>query len=304
MKTLSNETQFSLHYVIASEPLTRSDLPEELDSFVYDDVTKEPLTISIRCDKDEWFSKMLILSYKDSGAIEPIQKNTTKGIFSKTGGIELISEYMLSNFITDWEDPEHTHINWVDSSGNEIDLDINANLVVNGKSEDFRPPSIWDEVDEFVFKNQTYKKRYINNLSLASDFRNLIVKRKYPNEDEYGYKFDLDGEKRFQYNINQVNLKEWIDEYRIPDFIFDILEKDQKNQLANRLASHIQWNWQNILKNIFNQKFIVEEVKDPQKSFKDTWGTEMYSSLGGDGDESIYLSDGVSLRPDGSISDN
>ncbi len=355
MRTISNTTQFSLHYLIFADRMLRSDLPENLASFCTDSTTNEPITISFRCNDDEWFNKILVLSYKDDGVLKPIEKYTTKGFYGKTGGIELISEYLLSNFITDIYDEEYTSSTWIDENGKEIITDEVGRLIVdwvsidhippfpakkgdqfivngvtykydgfdwlddslnyisrdpsgkiiaNGRTTDFYPHRIHDSEDEFIFNNLKYKRVYVNNLTLAPDFRNLIPKREYPSFDfdDFG---TIYGNSRFQYNINYENLKKyWLDDYSVPKYIFELLTSDQKTQAAKFLSSIIESDWKSVLKKIFNQEFSVEDVKFPQKSFKDTWGSEMYSSLGGDGEENIYLSDGVSIRPDGSLTED
>ncbi len=259
MRTISDTTQFSLHYLIFKDRILRSDLPENLSYFCTDSTTSEPLTISFRCNDDEWFDKILVLSYKDGGVLNPIKKYSLEGIYGKSGGPELISEYLLSNFITDIEDPEYTDQRWVDMNGNEPMLDTTGYMVVDEISQDFKAPYIWDDVEEFTFNNVTYHKKFLNNLTLAPDFRNLILKREYPSFDfdDYG---TIYGKSRFQYNINQENLKKyWLDDYSVPEYIFELLTSDQKNQAAKFLSSIIESDWKSVLKKIFNQEFIVEK---------------------------------------------
>ena len=301
MRTISDKTEFSLHFVILKERITRSSLPENLDFFCTDTITNEPLTISFRCNDEEWFNKILVLSFKDSGVLNPIKKYSTDGIYGKSGGIELLSEYLLSNFITDVHDPENFGECWVDKNDNELIVDILGDIVLNGKPTGIKAPHIWDEQTEFTFNNTVFNKKFVNNLTLAPDFRNLIQQREYPNYDGDG---PLYGHKKFQYNINQTNLKKWIDENNIPEFIFEILNPEQKQLLSKRLSSQIELCSDLILKTVLNQKIEVKNTQTHKNITRDTWGSEMYHSLGGDGEEDIYLSDGVSIRPDGSLTDD
>lgn len=302
MRTISDKTEFSLHFIILKERITRSNLPDNLDSFCTDSITNEPITISFRCNDEEWFNKILVLSFKDSGVLDPIGKYSTDGIYGKSGGIEIVSEYLLSNFITDPYDPEYYGECWVDQNDNELTLDILGDIVVDGESTGVFPPSYTDET-EFTFNNILYKRKFSNNLTLAPDFRNLLLQREYPS---YDYDFDgpMYGDKRFQYNINQSNLKTWIDDHNIPEFIFEILNPDQKKLLSERLSSHIETCSDLFFTDIFNQKIDVKNTQTQKKLTRDRWGSEMYSSLGGDGEEDVYLSEGISIRPDGTLTDD
>lgn len=301
MRTISDKAEFSLHFIILKEPITFSNLPENLDLFCTDSITDEPITISFRCNDEKWFDKILILSYKDSGFLNSLEKYSIDGIYGKSGGTELISEYLLSNFITDIDDPEYFHKSWVNTDGDELEIDIIGQIVVDGTTSDVRPPHHSDQ-SEFFFNNKLYSSKYVNNLTLAPDFRNLIQQREYPPIDyEDGSSY---GRKRFQYNVNQENLKKWTNEHAIPDFIFEILSSEQKQLLSKRLSSYIQSSWDEILKDVLNQKFVTEKVLIKNKVTQDTWGYEMYSTLGGDGEENVYLSEGISIRPDGTLTED
>lgn len=59
MSTTLDKTEFSLHFIILKERIHRSNLPGSLDSFCSDSVTNEPITISFRCNHEEWFNKIL-----------------------------------------------------------------------------------------------------------------------------------------------------------------------------------------------------------------------------------------------------
>lgn len=299
MRIISDKTRFSLHFIITKSFFTISEVRQLLEND-----KNQSLIISCRCDDDEFIKKIMILSFDDNDDPDPIQKITSDGIFGKCGGTELISEFLLSNFITDIEDEEYSGKNWVDENGNEACIDSTGYLVIDGFSTEFKPPSIWDDINEFTFKNISYKKKFVNNLTLSPDFRNLIPQRTYSSLDEYGYDMEPRGNTRFQHNINQDNLKKWAIKYDIPNFIFEILNKDQKIALSERLSSHIEWNWVFILKSILNQEFKFEEAVTDQKVSRNKGGSDLYSSLGGDGEEDIYLSDGVSIRPDGSLTDD
>lgn len=297
MRTISKNTKFLLHYIVYKDKFLKSDFPENLDFFCTDSDTDEPLTISLRCDGDYLLNRILVLSYsdKENSTLMPIHDYSLDGIYGKSGGIELISEYMLSNFMTDFHDGEHPDLVWVDPFGLPVDSNTH-----NGIPD--RIATSWCDKNELIFNNITYTKMNENNLSLAPDFRNLIIQRSYEEYDDEGYKFNTLGRTRFQYNINQDNLKKWIDDYAVPEFIYHILSQEQKKQLAERLSSNIQWSWSSILRNIFNQTFQLEETDLSNNVARDSWGSDMYSSLSGDGEEDIYMSEGVSLRPDGTLS--
>lgn len=251
VRTVSDKTRFFLYFIIFKEP---ENLSNFLNTFSPDLTADEPETISFRCNDEEWFDRVLLLSYKDWEFLNPLEKYSIDGIFGKSGGIELLSEYLLSNFITDINDPEYTYRSWVSTEGDELEVDIIGQIVVNGTASDVRPPQQSDK-NEFFFNNKLYSPKYVNNLTLAPDFRNLIKQREYsPIDYEDGSSY---GKKRFQYNLNQENLEKWNNEHAIPEFIFEILSSEQKQLLSKRLSSHIQSSWDEILKDIFNQKFVT-----------------------------------------------
>jgi hypothetical protein len=301
MKILTKEPKFSLTYLLLKNGISINDLPEDLNSFVYDEKTREHLTIAFRCDHELFFQKILVLHYAESTPrINSLEEFSDFGIFQKTGNSEILAEFMLSNLILDTEDPENKNNNkFVRIDGQPFSQkdyvyfdEINNSLASHAMG-------LEDSIDKTI-----YTEKIFNNLSYSVDLRNLIPQRsRYPS-----YDFDdpspIYGPTRFQYNINQDKLKWWIDRYTVPDFIYQILNEEQKKLLSNEIKDQITSSWQSILKNIFNQEFQIENNEPNRNRVHDSWGSEMYSSLGGDGDENIYLSEGISIRPDGTLTDD
>ncbi len=199
----------------------------------------------------------------------------------KIGGAELISEFLLSQFINEWE--EEFEFDDLKPIEQEYDFEkfiqtLSSETVVEGECSP-------------IFKLETY-----TNLNHLTQYR--LVEHC----DEFERWFVENGS-HFYFNVDIKNKKKLDAEYLIPRRVYEILEPHQIELLEKTAPSVIDENLVFVYKTLLRQK--TPPSKSRQMSVpRDTWGSEMYSILGGDGCGDVYLGDGMSLDSNGRLVDD
>lgn len=216
----------------------------------------------------------LDLTNDDSDIKEEEIKNC-KCLKLQKGGIELIHEYLTSTFLQEYDELRF-------SPQPECDP-FESLLGINNEPEFVSP--------YFTFSSHP-------NL-------NHLTKHKiYHDTGEYGEQYSYEGGSYPYFNLNLNTINRLMEELIIPPRIKELLTAEQLNRVPDICRDVIMDNLSLIFESCFKQRHFIPQ--DPIKLHKnhDTWGYEMYDALGGDGNASVYLGDGMSINPDGSIDDD
>jgi hypothetical protein len=209
----------------------------------------------------------------------------------KTGGVELIPEFLLGSFIDEWEA-----------------VDDEDNFEPNGK--DYRMLRYGDDSDLASFFCEPLSSEQIVvgecaplfKLEMLSDLMHL-TKYRYVSDSYDGQSWETAEGSYVYFNVDIKNKKKLDDELLIPKRIYEILDESQIEHLKKTAASVITDNLEYVYKSILKQQIPqVESFK--LNSQHNAWGTDMYSLLGGDGYEDVYLGDGMSIDANGRIVDD
>lgn len=209
----------------------------------------------------------------------------------KIGDVELISEFLLSNFINEWEDEFET--DELEPIGEDFVLqtygdDSGLSRMLNKKTGD---ESVVIGECSPIFSLETF-----TNLTHLSKYRFV------QDYDEFESWLVEDG-LHFYFNLAIKYKQKLDDEYAIPSRVYEILEKHQLEHLEKTTSSVIEDNLVFVYKSLLRQKIPPSEPKQMNMP-RDTWGSDMYSILGGDGYGDVYLGDGMSLDANGRLVDD
>jgi hypothetical protein len=224
---------------------------------------------------------LLDLTEDESGVKEEEIKDC-RCLKLKRGGLEIIYEYLASAFLQEYEELQ------------------NKTYPDGVPYESIFP--------EYTKSNDVNESEYLSpcfKFSLHSDFGHLTknkIEHYVGEDDEYEYPFERGAYPYFNLNLKIIeNLNKQL---IIPWRIKEILTDEQLKKLPEIFQNVIMDNIDLIFESCFKQRhFMPKESSNLHRSY-DTWGSSMYASLGGDGCGSIYLSDGMSIRPDGTIDDD
>jgi len=208
----------------------------------------------------------------------------------KIGGVELISEYLLSNFIIEWmEEFRYSQLEPVSDTyyksihGNDYETEFFFSKGSKSYERGFSSPLF------------TFDKKF--NLS------HLTVGEVVTHEDDYSTWETEEGSYCY-FNLNLDKVKIIDDSLTIPRRILEILDEGQINHLNKTAASVINDDLIRVYSGIFNQ-IIPSDISETRSNNSiDTWGSDMYDILGGDGTDTVYLGDGVSIDSRGNLVDD
>ena len=234
---------------------------------------------------------MLLLDLTDvkSDSIDDVDWLTFARL--KTGGTELISEFLMSQFINEWE--------------SEFEGD---NLEPSGK--DYRLLRYGDD-SEFArdfFEPLSSEQVVVGECSPLfqfDKFSDLLHLTKYRSESDSdeGRTWTTEVGSYVYFNVDIKNKKKLDDELVIPKRMYEVLNANQIAQLNKNSASVIEDNLTYVYQSILKQR-IPPVDSGNIKHQRDTWGAEMYSILGGDGYGDVYVGDGMSLDANGRLVDD
>jgi hypothetical protein len=222
---------------------------------------------------------LLDLTDEESSTVEDVEGITF--IKLKVGGVELISEFLLSRFITEWEE-EFQHANFDPNCEEYLNL-------INGGATTRDAEVVIGECSP-LFKLEKH-----HNLEHLTKYRLIQCDDEFETwqreEGSYVY-FNVD-----------IRKKEQLDkELLIPERIREILEEKQLEHLEKTAASVITDNLAYVYKIILKQQIPQHEINHSNVP-RDSWGRDMYRVLGGNGRDDAYLGDGMSLDSNGRLID-
>ncbi len=203
--------------------------------------------------------KLIVLSYFDEDDVDVEEKTDEyKYVLKKTGGLELVAEFLLSSFCHE---------------AKVVYIDVASGLEV---SSDERFSS-------------TVEVRYLDNFSLASDLRFMEKKWEVDWDPDYGSTF----KQMYLCNINLKELKRFAEAVRIPYWIEESLPKEQIELLKSHIPNVLVGMAEEIAFKLFNQKLdnfaddkkhesLLNELNDVRARNK-SFGKDLYGMLSHDG---------------------
>jgi hypothetical protein len=241
---------------------------EELE-LVFGDMKEKEIVQTMRdirrLGNSKFVSKLMILAYSDGNENElPDFPDLIK---IKVGGTEIVAEYMLSEFCSDFKKVSPTIVN-----ANKIDDRIKWNS------------------DEERYWNYEFNFDLSENLSELNEIDHSATEI-----DMDGTVWDLSFE-RYQFNINANAVDTIYKDIHIPSRIYDVLTKEQLIQLKEQLPSLLQEKMDFIGLQVFKQKFDSLDAHHrlmESRIANENWRNSMRQILGEDGS---YLGDGINLN--------
>lgn len=266
-----------------------------------------------------FFECAVILAEHDSVEISEGWHDLYNCVKVKHGGRELIAEFLTSDFIEQYEEEfgwnsQHKWGDWWTDSEPPGKFEPNGDYYYEKSTT--RPVRIDEIYREFSFQ---FKDEF--NPSNHHQVRNFNCNEYVCPMMKFGRNNNLQhlsNEKSFEgeiyhpnYNLNSECFKDLNNIIYAAPLVINLLNEKQLNELHRETDELI---FDNIYK-IFSQGFrkrldyytvsgevIQDEIKVRQTY--DPWGSEMYDILGGDGDNSVYLGDGMSIDRDGDLTDD
>lgn len=204
----------------------------------------------------------------------------------KVGSVNLIYDFLLSNFIIEYED-EFKYTN-LEPKSQIYDESIYGDWIPFIKNDDFSrgQASPYFKFEKFYNLNHLTKGR-VEEHHDDEDFSMWTTE-----EGSYCY-----------FNFEIKNLDKLKTLLEIPKRIEEILDEDQIKHLKMTASSVFNDNLVYIYSNIFKQR-ITEDHVDATYQRRDSWGLDMYNVLGGDGYNNMYLGDGMSIDSRGNLIDD
>jgi len=203
----------------------------------------------------------------------------------KFGGPELVAEFLLSDF--------------VEGTGDYYEFNLLPDPEVFSKHNNISSDFIQDELSGLM--SPLFK------FGLHPNLEHLISHHFVEEKDFDGDYYEEHIGPFIYFNLDLNLVKQLGEGLRVPARIAEILEPHQISILEKTAPDYLISNLLSIFNNGFRQYFSLPLRSDVHKSTyvpSDLWGLEMYDALGGNGGDSVYLSDGMSLNPDGSIDED
>ena len=241
---------------------------EELE-LVFGDMKEKEIVQTMRdirrLGNSTFVSKLMILAYSDGN--EDALPDFPDLIKIKVGGTEIVAEYMLSQFCSDFKKVSRNKIN----------------------TEKIEDRIKWNS-DEERYWNYEFNFDFSENLSELDEI------------DDSATEIDMDGTvwdgsfKRYQFNINDNAVNTIYKDIHIPSRLYDVLSKEQLIQLKEQLPSLLQEKMDFIGLQVFKQKFDsldAHHMLMESRVASENWRNSMRQILGEDGS---YLGDGIDLN--------
>lgn len=233
----------------------------------------------------ESIHRLLILAENNGSPIEkPIGMEFT--CFKiKEGGPELVLDFLLSRFCRheDWE--------WVKRDDPKVKYCYPDDSAFNFGGPASEEKDLYKEVPVFDFSNN-------------------------PNLDdlvEYEMNDDIDGDPYrssgyyYYYSVNLKSLSILKDEIDIPWRVRQVLTSEQVSELDAEVPSILMNYLDYIARSVLMQRvdsYVEDRASQYERMRAQQWASDMYDVLGGDGEGNVYMSDGLSITPDGRIVDD
>jgi hypothetical protein len=210
----------------------------------------------------------------------------------KFGGPELVAEFLLSDFI--------------EGTGHYSQFNLLPDQEVFAKYNDnSHNPDIMSY--DFIKDKLPGLMSPLFEFGLNSNLDHLTSHHYIEHQDFDGDYYEQNIGPFIYFNLDLNLVKQIGGALRVPERVAEILEPHQISILKKTAPDYLISNLVTIFNIGFSQYFsmpVLSNVDDSTHVSSDLWGQDMYDSLGGNGGDSVYLSDGMSLNPDGSIDED
>ena len=228
--------------------------------------------------------KAIVLAYSDGSTVEKINEDlralNLDFFHAKNGGPELMADFLLSDFVI-----KDFHKKTLKSEyDSDLDLFMSEEFDIN------KPDFGYDVKPDFEISN-------IEN----------IYAPKYFEEDDLDSGSYKSSSWLYYYSMNLNALDRLISLLGIPYRVQRILTDEQKLILKEEAPAVLLDEIDYIARKVFNLP--VDDFKEHRRhsylaARSASWNAELYDALGGDGNGSVYLGDGVSISPSGKMVDD
>jgi hypothetical protein len=241
---------------------------EELE-LVFGDMKEKEIVQTMRdirrLGNSKFVSKLMILAYSDGNEKElPDFPDLIK---IKVGGTEIVAEYMLSEFCSEFK-----KVSPINTNNENLDKRIKWN------SDDTR---YWNYEFNFDLSENLSELDEIDNSNTEIDMDGTVWDGSF---------------KRYRFNINDKAVNSLFEEFKIPGRVYDVLTKEQLMQLKEQFPLLLQEKMDFIGLQVFKQKFDSLDAHHrlmESRVASENWRSSMRQILGEDGS---YLGDGISLN--------
>ncbi len=205
------------------------------------------------------------------------------------GGVEVVYEYLLSNFIYENE--------------NQYDILRGSHLLHDEKGD--AKIKIFPEYPSSTKSSEVYFSP-IYQFSKNTDLFHLTPQKMEEYYDDYGFSYTKKGGSYPYYRLKLNYVEKINHEFIIPQRVYEILTQEQLEKLESSAADTLDRFLIFIFDNVFGYRYkdITSSNVETIVSNGKCWNNDMYEILGGDGSDSVYLGDGLSIDKNGNIVDD
>lgn len=235
---------------------------------------------------------LILLAFDNCEKFDALVDDDIK--FFKRGGSELVVEFMLSKYV------HETHKGWFHKiDGRPLESENFYRLKIYS-DPDIQAIHSWG-VDEFSEDEMSeLEERWHYCFGLGADLDVMLNKQSSWNIDSHEYLY------YYHYNINLTKLPLYRSYIDIPDRVNSILTDEQKRILLEQAHEIILKNIDDVGRDFFAlnfDSFSAHEEYRISVSESRQWGADLHGSIA-EGNEKVYLGDGMYLDSDGNVLDD
>jgi hypothetical protein len=238
--------------------------------------------------KDVTVSRLLVLIESDGLGIKGLNKDEWKCCRVEEGGAELVVSFLLSKFC---HSVEASYVHKTDPTKNFGPEDAKMNSI-NDLIYGENWADAFDVTTHYNFSNHsTFQDliEYEEEWDMHSNFNSKI------SNAYYYYSVDFKGLKKLETKIS------------IPYRVEKILSEEQKAKLDAEIPQILMDDLDYIAQYVLLQKvdsYKEDKAMSYERAMSAQWASDMYDTLGGDGESNAYLGDGISITPSGKLVDD
>jgi hypothetical protein len=246
----------------------------------------EEIVEEMRGLESECVRRLLVLAQDDG---QPIEKPTDIEFLYfevKEGGPELVLEFLLSAFCSrvnwDWVRRDDPSVKFVPPD----DFSFQIGGLTDEEKEEYKEISVYD------FSWNTNLDELIEYEEEFNDIGDCV-------ERSSGY--------FYYYSVNLKALTRLVEKIYIPWRVREVLTIEQIEKLDAQVPEILMSDLDYIARSVLMQKvdsYVDDRARRYDSMRAQQWASDMYDVLGGDGEGNVYMSGGLSITPDGRITDD
>lgn len=238
--------------------------------------------------KDITVYRLLVLIESDGFGLNGLNKEEWKCCRVEEGGAELVVSFLLSKFCHNVEASYKHKTDPMKNFGPENAKMSSLNDLIYGEN--------W--IDTFEVTTHY-------DFSNHSTFQDLI---EFEEEWDMHSHFNAKISNAFYYySVDFKALKTLEQKISIPYRVEKILSDEQKAELDAEIPQILMEDLDYIAQNVLLQKvanYKEDKAMSYERAMSAQWASDIYETLGGDGENNAYLGDGVSITPSGKLVDD